>query len=129
MKSSEVMMEEFLYLKKSRRFWGWTLCLSLISAILSPFLSINAVLNIITSISQRWEETDQQQPFEFIVDILNNSLAALSAGATAMLVSLVIFLISLILYLKRGKAMLALTERALTILESTPEHAEVPSTE
>jgi uncharacterized membrane protein YhaH (DUF805 family) len=123
------MMEEFLYLKKSRRFWGWTLCLSLISAILSPFLSINAVLNIITSISQRWEETDQQQPFEFIVEILNNSLAALSAGATAMLVSLVIFLISLILYLKRGKAMLALTERALTILESTPEHAEVPSTE
>ncbi|WP_145441294.1 hypothetical protein [Gimesia chilikensis] len=123
------MMEEFLYLKKSRRFWGWTVCLSLISSILSPFLSINAVLNIITSISQRWEETDQQQPFEFIVEILNNSLAALSAGATAMLVSLAIFLISLILYLKRGKAMLALTERALTILESTPEHAEVPSTD
>ncbi|WP_145457178.1 hypothetical protein [Gimesia panareensis] len=127
MKSPEGLMEEFLYLKKSRRFWGWTVCLSALTTLLSPLLSINAVFNILMSITERWEEGVPKHPLEVMIDIIRNSMHALSVGATTMMISLIVFVVALILYLKRGKSMLALTERALAALESGMEETEIIS--
>jgi ABC-type Fe3+ transport system permease subunit len=123
----EALMEEFLYLKKSRRFWGWTLCLSAVTTILSPLLSLNAVLNILMSITERWEGEVPKHPIEVILDIVRNSMHALSVGATAMLISVIVFIVALILYLKRGKSLLRLTERALAALESETDETEIIS--
>lgn len=120
-------MEEFLYLKKSRRFWGWTLCLSAVTTILSPLLSLNAVLNILMSITERWEDGVPKHPIEVMIEIVRNSMHALSVGATAMLISVIVFIVALILYLKRGKSLLRLTERALAALESETDETEIIS--
>lgn len=120
-------MEEFLYLKKSRRFWGWTLCLSAVTTILSPLLSLNAVLNILMSITERWEDGVPKHPIEVMIEIVRNSMHALSIGASVMLFSVIVFIVALILYLKRGKSLLRLTERALAALESETDETEIIS--
>lgn len=118
--------EKFSKLRDSKRFWGWTIFGSAMTAIICPLLSLFAVVYSVTgSFTKLHQGQSGEMDYGIVFEGISGSLAVTVLGGIVTILALIVFVVALIFYLVRGKSMQALAEKVIFALKDDLGYSEV----
>ncbi len=92
------------HLTKSKKFWGWVAAVSGITVVFSPFLGIAGTVIGMLRTFQGIQQADKPVPAD-LADGISVALLTTAWGLVISSIALPVFVVALIVYLKRNKSL------------------------